>query len=150
MLRDNRLYRTWCGMKKRCYNPNAKDYKYYGGKGITVCDEWLHDFPAFELWSKSNGYSDELTIDRIDSNGIYCPSNCRWITRAEQQRNRSFNVFVEHDGVKKTIAEWSRELGMSDKLLYKRYNSAIKHKGECNLEDLLTTPSYPRIYKSKL
>jgi hypothetical protein len=149
MSKANRLYNIWCGIKKRCYNPKEPCYSYYGGRGITVCNEWLHDFDAFQHWSLENGYSDLLTIDRIDTNGNYSPNNCRWITHAEQQRNRSNNVRVEHNGESKTIAEWSRILGISDKALYKRYNSAIKHKGFCDYEDLKNSASYPRIYTDR-
>lgn len=114
-----------------------------------MCNEWLHNFEAFSSWSKENGYSDSLTIDRIDNNGNYSPDNCRWITHAEQQRNRNNNVRVEHNGKSKTIAEWSRSLGLSDKLLYKRYNSAIKHKGFCTYEDLINHASYKPIYTER-
>lgn len=149
MSKANRLYNIWCGIKKRCYNPKEPCYCYYGAKGITVCNEWLHDFNAFSKWSLQNGYSDLLTIDRIDTNGNYCPDNCRWITHAEQQRNRTNNVRIEHNGESKTIAEWSRILGLSDKCLYKRYKSAIKHKGVCTYDDLLISVKYPKIYTER-
>ncbi len=149
MSKAKRLYNIWCGIKKRCYNPKEPCYCHYGARGITVCDEWLHDFNAFSKWSLQNGYSDLLTIDRIDTNGNYCPDNCRWITHAEQQRNRTNNVRIEHNGESKTIAEWSRILGLSDKCLYKRYKSAIKHKGVCTYDDLLISVKYPKIYTER-
>lgn len=149
MSKANRLYNIWCGIKKRCYNPKEPCYRHYGARGITVCDEWLHDFNAFSKWSLQNGYSDLLTIDRIDTNGNYCPDNCRWITHAEQQRNRTNNVRIEHNGESKTIAEWSRVLGLSDKCLYKRYNSAIKHKEVCTYDDLLISAKYTKIYTER-
>ena len=75
-------------MKTRCYNPNFIYYCNYGGRGIIICDEWLNDFKAFYEWAINNGYKEGLTIDRINNDGIYEPSNCRWITRAEQNRNQ--------------------------------------------------------------
>ena len=83
-----KLYNTWLRMKGRCNNPNATSYKYYGGRGITVCLEWQRDFAAFRDWANAHGYKEGLSIDRIDPNGNYEPSNCRWITMAEQQRNK--------------------------------------------------------------
>ena len=75
-------------MKRRCCNKNDKNYKYYGGRGITVCDEWRNDFVAFYNWAIENSYSDDLTIDRINVNGNYEPSNCRWVTMAQQNQNK--------------------------------------------------------------
>lgn len=78
-----RLYRIWCNIKTRCTNQNAHNYKFYGGKGVSICEEWKHDFLAFYNWAMANGYEHGLTIDRRDSEGNYCPANCRWITQSE-------------------------------------------------------------------
>lgn len=82
-----RLYRIWKNIKSRCYNPNVLSYKDYGARGITMCPDWLCSFQAFYTWALANGYADDLTIDRINVDGRYSPDNCRWVTRAEQNRN---------------------------------------------------------------
>ena len=84
-----RLYNIWKKMKDRCYNPNANNYRYYGGKGVKVCEEW-HSFQPFYEWAMANGYADNLSIDRISGFGNYEPNNCRWATYTEQNRNRKF------------------------------------------------------------
>lgn len=85
---NDRLYQTWADMKTRCLCENNPRYHKYGGRGITVCEEWL-DFPAFKTWAESNGYTDELTIDRVDNDGNYCPENCEWVTIQENLRRRN-------------------------------------------------------------
>lgn len=90
-LSKTRLHRIWQNMRNRCYYKNLPEFKYWGGRGITVCNEWKNSFLAFYDWSMANGYNDNLSIDRIDVDGNYCPDNCRWATAAEQQKNRRVN-----------------------------------------------------------
>lgn len=82
-LCNTRLYRIWSNIKSRCLNPKSDNYKFYGGKGITICEEWLHSFQAFYDWAMENGYKDGLTIDRKNSDDGYSPRNCQWITQSE-------------------------------------------------------------------
>jgi hypothetical protein len=88
-MSSSRLYQTWQNMKSRCYYKKDRKYKNYGGRGITICDKWLNNFEAFRDWALSNGYTDNLTLDRINPDGNYCPENCRFITIQEQARNRT-------------------------------------------------------------
>lgn len=83
-----RIFKIWQGMRQRCNNPNDKDYEQYGGRGIKVCAEWDRSSESFINWALQNGYSDDLSIDRRDVNGNYCPENCHWATTTEQARNR--------------------------------------------------------------
>jgi hypothetical protein len=108
----SRLYRILRGMKTRTNNPNVKDYPRYGGRGIKVCDEWKNDFAAFRDWAMANGYDDRLSIDRIDNDGNYEPSNCRWVDSKAQNNNRRDNCFLTVNGVTHTATEWSRILGI--------------------------------------
>ena len=81
-----RLYQTWQNMKKRCLNNKSTEYKNYGGRGITVCSEWADSFETFEAWALKNGYKNNLTIDRINVDGNYCPENCQWLTKSENSK----------------------------------------------------------------
>lgn len=99
-----RLHNIWHGMKQRCTNPKASGYEYYGAKGIAVCDEW-QTFVGFAVWALINGYSNELSIDRINTKGNYNPSNCRWADARTQANNTSRNHYIEG----KTIAQHAKE-----------------------------------------
>lgn len=105
-----RIHSIYTNMKTRCYNPNYHLFKCYGGKSITVCDEWLGEngLQNFYNWSLSNGYSDDLSIDRIDNSLGYSPTNCRWVSMKKQQNNRTNNRRLTYNGITHTMAEWSR------------------------------------------
>ena len=112
-----RIYKIWQSMKARCNNTKTP---YYGGRGITVCDEWLNDFKAFYDWAMANGYRDDLTIDRINNDGNYEPSNCRWITMKEQANNTRSNHNITFNGETHSLSEWSRILGIHSHTLSNR------------------------------
>jgi hypothetical protein len=101
----NHLYRIWAGMLTRCNNPKGDHYKYYGGRGISVCEHWRKFENFFEDMEPS--FKNGLSIDRIDNNGNYCKENCRWSTLKEQMNNMSTNHFLEHNGKRMTIAQWA-------------------------------------------
>lgn len=117
-----RLYGIWASMKKRCLSKNNCNYPRYGGRGIKVCDEWL-DYLTFKKWALSNGYSDDLTIDRIDVNGNYCPENCRWATMKEQQNNRRNNKKITYNNETHTVSEWAEITHISRHTLDFRFNN---------------------------
>lgn len=114
-----KLYRTWASMKRRCLNPNCKDFPRYGGRGIFVCEKWLL-FDGF-LEDMKLGYEEHLTLDRIDTNGNYEKKNCRWITIKEQQNNRRDNVRLSFRGQTLTLAQWAEKQGIKYSTLKQRY-----------------------------
>ena len=116
------LYSTWSGMIQRCTNKNAKNYYRYGGRGICVCKDWLEDFEKFYTWAMNNGYSSDLTLDRIDNSNGYSPDNCRWSTKIEQQNNTRRNHNVTYLGITHSLAEWSRLLNVNAETLRYRVN----------------------------
>ena len=118
---NRRLYSVYINMKKRCYSATSKDYKYYGAKGIKVCDEWLNDIVAFYDWSINNGYKNDLTIDRLDNSKSYSPDNCTWSTILEQQHNKS-NTYLNKD-----IVLFIRESKLSRKKLAKKFNVSVSN-----------------------
>ena len=107
-------------MRERCYDPKSKPFHDYGGRGISVCEEWRHDFAAFREWAIENGYEEGLSIDRIDVNGNYCPENCRWITLEEQQRNKRNVKPITWNGETHLLPEWADILGIKYGTLWKR------------------------------
>lgn len=117
-----RIYRIWAAMKTRCQNPNSIGYRHYGGRGITVCSDW-QQFPAFEQWALTNGYSDELTVERIDVDGNYCPENCCWATMQEQANNKTNNRLITFGGRTMTVRQWDRALGFRAGIVNDRLNT---------------------------
>lgn len=137
-----RLKSIYNGMRLRCYNEDNVNYKYYGGKGVAICDEWLLSFENFFDWAINNGYNENLTIDRIDSEKEYSPDNCKWSTKKEQAYNRSMSVKLTLNGRTMYMTEWAEELEIDKKILSWRYNNGWSD------EEIL---SRPRDYKeSKL
>jgi len=117
-----RLYSCWMGMKRRCTNNEVwnKKWESYGGRGISIHDEWVDDFVPFKTWALKNGYQDDLTLDRIDVDGNYNPNNCKWSTPKEQQNNRRINRKVTIDKETKNISEWADFLGINRSTVYSR------------------------------
>lgn len=122
-----RLHNIWRTMKQRCYNPNRDCYKRYGGRGITVCDEWKNSSHAFYDWALSNGYRDDLTLDRINNDGNYCPDNCRWATRKVQAQNKDWETIKKkayESRRRKNVAEL---IALDPNLFPKSYRDAIEN-----------------------
>lgn len=111
-LDNDRIYRMWNHMLSRCYNKNDSSYYRYGERGIIVCDEWKNSYHTFREWAINNGYSDELSIDRIDNDGNYNPNNCKFSTAKEQMNNTSTNHRIEYKGEIKTVSQWAELYGM--------------------------------------
>ena len=116
------LYPVYNSMRNRCHNPNDQEYKNYGERGIFVCDEWRNNPKNFYDWAFKNGYKNGLSIDRIDNNGGYEPSNCRWITHKEQCHNKRVNHILSYNGKTQNITQWADELGIDRFVLYRRIN----------------------------
>lgn len=127
-MKGTRIYRIWSGMKDRCCNPNSKYWKNYGGRGISVCDDWKTSFESFYEWSMDNGYTQELTLDRVNNDGNYEPSNCRWATMKEQSNNKRTNHYLTYKGETHTIQEWGELLGINPRIIHQRiyYNWEIE------------------------
>jgi len=117
-----RLYGIWAHMKARCLNINCPDYSSYGARGISVCISWM-DYRNFAIWARTNGYSDELTIDRINNNRNYEPSNCRWATPKAQANNTRNNRLIEYKGITMTLQQWADKTGIRRETIAYRINS---------------------------
>lgn len=112
-------YRVWIKMKGRCYNPNNDSFHLYGGRGIIICERWLLSFDNF-IEDMGKCPNDKNSIDRIDVNGNYEPSNCRWANDYEQCNNKRTNHFIEYNGERMTLSQWSKKLGINEKTLFNR------------------------------
>lgn len=130
----DRLYSIWNDMNRRCFDDRRDDFSRYGGRGISVCEEWRSSYIAFRDWAISNGYQDSLTIDRIDVNGNYCPENCRWATLIEQANNRRNNHEISYNGQTLSLAATAREYGVPVTTL----NSRIKRRWD--IQAAIETP----------
>ena len=129
-----RLYRIWDSIKQRCYRKTAINYYLYGGRGVKVCEEWLNSFESFRDWAFANGYSEQLTIDRIDVNGNYEPTNCRWSSHKEQANNRRNNALITYNNETHTMTEWGERLNIDPYNIYNRLQDGW------SVEKALTTP----------
>ena len=140
--KTNRLYRIYKSMKQRCYNPRTPNYQIYGKRGIRICNEWLNDYDAFCKWSLAHGYDDSLSIDRIDTNGNYCPENCRWADSFTQMRNTTRNKYLTINGEIKTVSEWCEIYDINQHTYYGRLREGwdpiealrVPSKGKRNLD----------------
>ena len=127
-MTETRLYQIWLNMKRRCDNKKVQSYKLYGERGIEVCKEWRESFESFAEWSFQNGYDEnkpakECSIDRIDNDKGYEPSNCRWVSQKAQARNKRNNHVIEYKGEKRILKEWAEVLGMNYGTLVARINT---------------------------
>ncbi len=129
-----RVYRIYAKIKRRCFVADDVAYPRYGGRGITMCDEWKESFEAFSKWAYANGYKDNLSIDRIDNDGDYCPENCRWADNFCQANNKRNNLKYTYDGKTQTLSQWCREKNMSYKVVWYRLSKGWK------FEDAITKP----------
>lgn len=142
-LNGTRINRIYLAAKRRCLSPSSDAYKHYGGRGIKMCDEWLGEngFINFYNWAMANGYKDDLTIERIDVNGDYCPENCRWVTMAEQMSNTTRSKRITIDGETHTVAQWCRIKGLKPGAYYGRISRGYTER------DAIMTPPSPKTVK---
>ena len=138
-MSKTRLYHIWLSMRRRCSEKDKANAERYSKRGIRVCDEWQKDFTPFYNWAMKNGYSDSLTIDRIDNDKGYYPENCRWITIAEQQSNKSNNVHVLYNGEEWCLRTLCQKINFPYKTAHKRYQR-ITRRGEEPTQDKLFCP----------
>lgn len=126
--RRTKLYGLWLNIKDRCNNKNNSHFKYYGEKGIKMCEQWANDYSAFMKWALENGYVEGLSIERIDNNKGYEPSNCKWITKEEQARNRSYTKFQIINNKEMSLIEIAREFNIIPSTVYSRYRRGKRNE----------------------
>lgn len=143
------MYSTWNGMKQRCLDPNSSHYHRYGGRGVTICEEWLNDYSKFYEWAMANGASKELTLDRVDTDGNYEPSNCRWADVETQMNNTSQNRFIEYNGEKLTVMQWARRTGLEEGTIRTRLDRYGYSVGEALGYESHTKKSWDRSHTRK-
>lgn len=138
-LNDHPIYTVWCQMKARCYNPGCERYYRYGGRGVTICEEWLHDFGAFYDWAIKNGWKEGLQIDKdIKGNGLlYSPDTCIFVTNKENANRRSHTTLITRDGQTKSIMQWCEIYGIKSQTLHSRIRTGW------SFEKALTVPKLP-------
>ena len=144
IAQNKRIYGVYSSMLARCYNPKSISYRYYGGRGITVCDEWKNDFKAFVDWAQNNRYNDSLSIDRIDNSKGYCPENCRWVTLLDQSKNKSTSVSYTHNGETHNLKEWCQILGFNYDLAKSRRKIAKRKNIEPSFEYVFAPPKFKK------
>lgn len=132
-MSKSRIYALWNMMKQRCTNPAVDNYCDYGGRGISVCDDWIN-FDGFYKWTLANGYQDGLSIDRVDNSAGYCPENCRWVDARAQANNRRNNKILEYNGERHTLSEWGDIVGIKSHTIGERLRKGW------SVEKTLSTP----------
>lgn len=133
-MSNSRIFGIWAGMIARCYSPGDYHYKWYGARGIDICDEWRDCFQNFYDWSIKNGYDESKSIDRIDNNKGYCPNNCRWASYKEQMRNTSRNHMICYDNQERCLTEWAEIAGIPESTFRSRM------KRGWSMERIMNTP----------
>lgn len=134
---SRRLGNTYRGMIDRCYNENNKSYKFYGAKGITVCDCWLNNPEAFSSWALLSGYNDRLTIDRIDPKKPYQPDNCRWVTPQDNSKYKSTSRILTVNGITNTVSGWAKRLGIPKNTFVVRVRNLTDEEAVAYIEGVL-------------
>jgi hypothetical protein len=132
-LRSHPLADVWHNMKKRCYSSKWPEFHRYGGRGITICDEWLNDLPAFYNWAINNGWAKGLELDREENDGNYSPSNCRFITGKANSNNTSLNVIIEYEGIKYTKTQLAEKHGLKLSDLTRRLRKGLSLDDALNM-----------------